>query len=1072
LKEERKKDRVFSRGFLFLLLTSTEPLPMRSPGRETDLLQNRDPSHKELLQRIEELEQEIDGLRKESAALRDREIDYRFLSDSVKDFAWEVSTEGLYTHVNHGGRELIGYGPEEILGRPLGHFMPPAEAEAFRKRFQEYLSDLSPLERLPAVVLHRDGTPVPVEISAIPIFDSEGTLICYRGIHCARTHSDIVQRALRESESRFRVLFESTMNGIYLVDQETRRTRMVNSTFCRMLGYSEEEMEQLRVDDIHPPKDLPHVLREFQRLVDKEIASASSIPVKRKDGSVFLADISAIPIRVDGRDCVAGLFQDVTDQRRIEDALARSELIHRTTIDAMDDLVHVVGSDLKITLVNRTFREWCLRLGLGSEPLGRQVREVFPFLPEEVLEEYRQVFLSGETLVTEETTSLADEEIITETRKIPVLEDNRVVRVMTLVRDVTDRRLWERELEESEERFRALFEGSLDAIFLTAPETGIILDVNPAGEELIVLPRDRIVGLPHYRLFPDRVRDQAKKAFQEYVQDREEVRFVELPVLRSNGTEAPVEILAQILQIKGVPVVYGAFRDISKRREAQEALRMSEQKYRTLYENLRDASATVDMAGNIEEFNAVFADMLGYRPEEVLRLNIAKITPRKWRPIEEAILENQVRKRGYSDVYEKEYMRKDGVRVPVEMRSYLIRDESGDPRGMWAIIRDISGRKKMETELMRVQTLDSLGTLAGGIAHDFNNLLAAILNNISFVRRYGDLSEDLNDALSDAEKVTMRARGLTYQLLSFAKGGEPVKKTVSVSKIIRETAAFALSGSNVKCDFELPEDLWMVDADPGQLGQVIQNLIINADQAMPGGGMIRVRAANETLGDREVSNLEKGRYVSISLQDTGHGIPRKQLSKIFDLFFSTKGRGRGLGLATAFMAVKRHNGHIQAESRPGRGTTFQIHLPASRKRFPDAEDQKEAPPRGSGRILLIDDEQIIRKSAGRVLQRLGYQVALASDGREGLDLYEKGRREGLPFDVVIVDLTIPGGMGGREMIQELKQSDPEARVIVSSGYSEDPIMSDHRSYGVQAVVAKPYRIEILAETIRSVLDDR
>jgi CheY-like chemotaxis protein len=294
---------------------------------------------------------------------------------------------------------------------------------------------------------------------------------------------------------------------------------------------------------------------------------------------------------------------------------------------------------------------------------------------------------------------------------------------------------------------------------------------------------------------------------------------------------------------------------------------------------------------------------------------------------------------------------------------------------------------------------------------------------------------------------------------------------VSVPRLVHETAEFALSGSNVKCEYSLPEDLWLVDADPGQLGQVIQNLIINADQAMPEGGRIRVRAENATLADREVGNLAAGRYVKISIQDTGHGIPRKQLPKIFDLFFTTKGRGRGLGLATAFLAVNRHNGHIQADSTQGRGTTFRIYLPASRKKLFEEDAEPDSIEPGIGRILLIDDERIILRSAGRVLERLGYEVQTALDGRAGLELYEKARQEGRPIDAVIVDLTIPGGMGGREMIQELKRADPQAKVIVSSGYSEDPIMSDFRKHGVSAVVAKPYQIQKLAETVRKVLAD-
>jgi CheY-like chemotaxis protein len=385
--------------------------------------------------------------------------------------------------------------------------------------------------------------------------------------------------------------------------------------------------------------------------------------------------------------------------------------------------------------------------------------------------------------------------------------------------------------------------------------------------------------------------------------------------------------------------------------------------------------------------------------------------------------------------------------------------------------RDISKEKRITEELLKAQKLESLGVLAGGIAHDFNNILTAILTNISMARMYGDLHEEVSKMLADAEVASLRARDLTQQLLTFAKGGTPIKKPTSISGSLKGTTEFALSGSNLRCEYSIPEDLWLVDIDKGQISQVIQNLVTNAKQAMPEGGVIKVCAENVALSKKDAIPLKRGKYVKVSLTDQGTGIPEKHLQKIFDPFFTTKQEGRGLGLAISFSIMKNHGGWIQVDSQMGVGTTFSVYLPTSGKTTKPKEREKGESLRGEGRILLIDDEELVRRSAGNVLRHLGYDVEVARDGKEGITLYDKAMKIGKSFDVVIMDLTIPGGMGGKRAIQELMRIDPKAKVIVSSGYSNDPVMSSFREYGYRGVVSKPYRIEELAEVIRTVMTE-
>lgn len=389
-----------------------------------------------------------------------------------------------------------------------------------------------------------------------------------------------------------------------------------------------------------------------------------------------------------------------------------------------------------------------------------------------------------------------------------------------------------------------------------------------------------------------------------------------------------------------------------------------------------------------------------------------------------------------------------------------------------ALVHNITERKHREAEMMKIEKLESIGILAAGIAHDFNNILTAIMGNVSLAEMYVEKGSKAKVAncLQEAKRASTQARDLSGQLLTFAKGGSPILKTVSIAELIRHCANFVLCGSKVRCSFELSEDIYPVNVDAGQISQVINNLIINAQQAMPNGGKIKVIAENiESIAEENLP-LENGRYVKIMINDNGTGIPAEYLTKIFDPYFTTKPNGNGLGLATVYSIIKKHNGYITVDSKQNVGTTFFIYLPASDIEFLASSKKRVRLHDTKGKVLVMDDEQMVRDVVGEMLNLLECEVVFAADGQTAIELYQQACNNNCPFDVVLMDLTVPGGMGGEEALKELKKIDPQVKAIVSSGYADAPIIAHYQEYGFQGFVAKPYNIEELSETLRKVMN--
>ena len=387
------------------------------------------------------------------------------------------------------------------------------------------------------------------------------------------------------------------------------------------------------------------------------------------------------------------------------------------------------------------------------------------------------------------------------------------------------------------------------------------------------------------------------------------------------------------------------------------------------------------------------------------------------------------------------------------------------------IFMDITAEKREEEERIKNDKIKSIGELAGGLAHDFNNLLTSIIGNIQLAQLSNPKNEEIFDFLNDAENAAMQGKDLANHFLTFAKGGAPIKKTLHIEKLLRDGARISLIGSNVKAKFNISEDLWLTDCDGGQIQQAFNNLLINAKEAMPEGGNIEICAKNENLNENSIP-LELGRYIKISIRDHGIGIPRENIKRIFDPFFSTKMRkdqqGMGLGLTTTYTIIKRHNGHLNVRSQVGIGTTFEIYLPASEKQETDHNSIKTSIIQGKGHILLMDDEEKVREVARRLLNHLGYDVKLVSSGEEAIEIYKKNSEF---FDLVMLDLTVRGGLGGLSTLEELKKINPNIKTIVISGYSNDPVLSNHQNYGFNGKIEKPFDVEAMSKVISDILNN-
>jgi PAS domain S-box-containing protein len=606
------------------------------------------------------------------------------------------------------------------------------------------------------------------------------------------------------------------------------------------------------------------------------------------------------------------------------------------------------------------------------------------------------------------------------------------------------------ELFQANSEMRAILSVVPD-LFLWLDRAGNILSVHAGKSNDLLLPAARLVGQKIFGLADAVAGGTLERAVVRVGESREAV-LCEYPLVIDGTSQVYEARLLPLLEDQTLAIV----RNVTERKEAEAALANQKERLAVTLRSIGDGVIATDTEGRITMMNRAAEELSGWGQSCAAGKPVAEVfsisaiaTGERLDPVAEVL------GGGTAWVIDGESLLETASGPPVRIAHSVaaIRDPKSEMIGVAVCFRDVGEKHRAEQDRLRASKLDSIGLLAGGIAHDFNNILMSLLAAASLAKLEAERDPTgVRDLLDEIEMATLRARDLTQQLLTFSRGGAPVKATGSIAELIRESAVFALRGSNVRCHFELAADLYAVDMDAGQMSQVLNNLIINADQAMPDGGVVRIEAHNCPDGRRAVC---------ITIRDEGVGIPEEFLGKIFDPYFTTKQKGSGLGLATSYSIVKNHGGTLSADSVVGRGTTFRIGLAASAASELEA-DPEEPLHRGTGRVLLMDDEQSIQRIGARMLSHLGYEVQVAGDGVDALSKFEAAQSVGEPFDVVIMDLTIPGAMGGVDAIARLRDLDDQVRVIASSGYSNDPVMARHADYGFDAVLAKPYTIQQLS----------
>jgi PAS domain S-box-containing protein len=900
--------------------------------------------------------------------------------------------------------------------------------------------------------------------------------------HQSKTAVEAVQTAIQEEEP-FAVAFldirmDSGPDGVWAAEQI--RTLDPNIEIVMVTAHDDITPEEI-VSRVPPPGKLLYIKKPFS---PEEIKQFSVALAAKWQQEIKLLEIQT---RLEGH--VEKKTTDLTktneqmsrerqERRRAEEELQESEERYRSILENIEEGYFEVNLAGDFTFVNDSL---CRIAGYNrDEMIGMNNRD---YTTPETAKEMYQVF--SKTYETGEPAKIVDYDILRKDGSTRTLElsaslmansTGEPVGFRGVVRDITERKRAEEALRESEERYRSLFKNNHTVMLLIDPETADIVDANPAACSFY--------GWSHEELINKKITDintlTDEKVFQEIERaESEENQHFFFRHRLARDEIVDVEVFSGPIVLNGKKLLYSIVHDITERKQAIEALRASEEKYRTVLEANPDPVVVYDIKGKVVYYNPAFTRVFGWSLGERLGKKMDVFVPEESLPETQTMINRVLAGESFSGIETRRYT-KEGKLIPVSISGAVLRDMDGNPVGSVINLRDISQQKNLEGQLQQAQKMEAVGTLAGGIAHDFNNLLQAIQGYTELLlmrKKEGD--SDLRE-LQEVIRASKRGAELTQQLLTFSRKVESKRRPLDLNQEVGELRELLerTIPKMIDVEFKLADNLKMVNADPAQLKQVLMNLAVNAKDAMPEGGKLLIETQSVTLDQefcRRYAEVKPGDYVLFSISDTGHGMGKETLEHIFDPFYTTKevGKGTGLGLAIVYGIIKNHEGYITCYSRPEVGTTFRIYLPTIEPETLPVNVFMAPEPEGDVRggnetILLVDDEEFIRELGVDVLGRAGYTVLTASNGESALDLY---RQERARIDLVILDLIMPG-MGGTKCLEELLKVDPHTRVLIASGYSPDGPTKGALDTGAKGFVSKPYDTNQLLQLIRKILDDK
>ncbi|HEX2916286.1 MAG TPA: PAS domain S-box protein [Chloroflexia bacterium] len=873
------------------------------------------------------------------------------------------------------------------------------------------------------------------------------------------------------------IVLQNMAEGVCLIRVSDGLILYANPKFEQMFGYGPGELNGQPVHIINYNGDDPEVQKRVFEIMDEIKRNGEAtyeIQNIKKDGTPFWCQATTCLFEHPEYGTIfLGVQQDIDQRKAAEDALRKSEERFSRIFHSMP--VPVLLSRLRDSCCLNANDKFLELTGFTREEIiGKNGVEILGLDQAESRERRKALLGQGSinNIEIELTNKKGELRWVIASLELVEIENENCA--LTSFYDITERRILEEKVRQSELLYRALARHLPDsAVMLFDKDMRFLLGEGTAltqsgfdpvlmeGKIITeVLPPESIARiLPYYQA----ALAGLEHTFEDYYNGK--VYLVHaLPVKNEQG-----QIFAGMMVSQEITALKEAEMDVAAEKERLDVTLRS----------IGDGIITTDMNGNITLLNRVAEELTGWPLNDAVGLPVDTvlrlISENSRQPVPNLISEVLVMGQVVEMKRPTLLIARNGNELRIDDSAAPIRDQNGNIIGTVLVFRDITEQQRTTEEMLKTSKLEALGVLAGGIAHDFNNLLTGILGNLSLARLNLEETADAEtlEFLEEAEQAALRSRDLTQKLLTFARGGTPVKKTTQLAQIIEDAAKFALHGATVNCEFNFAPDLWTVEVDAGQVSQVIQNLVLNAVQAMPKAGKLEIKGENieVTEGSNPVASLVPGKYVRLSIKDEGVGIPSENLAKIFDPYFTTRVQGSGLGLAVCYSIVKKHDGQIIVESDVNKGSTFQVYLPISFTSKVEKLPVKEANSTGHGRVLVMDDEPALRQVADNLLSHLGYEVEVARDGEEAITYYRQAMRQGNPFGVVLLDLVVPNGLGGKQTLSGLLEIDKDVKAIVCSGYSNDPVMANYRQHGFKGVLVKPYRLQELSSLVQEVISN-